>query len=101
MPTLYLLTTEYINSLVDAMIVDASDMETAQRLAKKISENIISTARRNTNDWGNEELNQVDLDKLLWTEDSIEGWELNDPDDILASLGWKIHLREPKIIRAT
>ena len=102
MPTLYLLITEYIDSLVDAMIVDASDMETAQRLAKKeISEDIISDARRRTNDRGNEELNQVDPDKLLWTEDSIQGWELNDPDGILASLGWKIHLRVPEIIRAT
>ena len=102
MPTLYLLTTEYIDPLVDAMIVDASDMETAQRLAKKeISEDIISDARRGTNDWGNEELDRVDPDKLLWTEDSIQGWELKDPDRILESLNWRIHLREAKILRAT
>ncbi len=99
MSTLYLLTIEYIDTPLATTIIDASDMGTAQRLAKEdASEDMKMFAR---GDLGHEKLDQANLDKLLWTEDSIEGWELSDPDDILGSYGWKIHLRVPEIIRAT
>ena len=102
MLTLYLLKTTYIDTLWDAVVIDASDMESAQRLAKEyLSEDIIRDARRRTNDRGNQELDRVDPNKLLWAEHDFEGWELNDPEGILASLGWEFHLGVAKIIRAT
>ena len=99
MSTLYLLTIEYTDTPLATTIIDASDMETAQRPAKEdASEDMKMFAR---GDLDHEKLDQANLDKLLWTENSIEGWELSDPDDILGSYGWKIHLRVPEIIRAT
>ena len=71
MSTLYLLTIEYIDTPLATTIIDAPDMETAQRLAKEdASEDMKMFAR---GDLGHEKLDQADLDKLLWTEDSIEG----------------------------
>ncbi len=99
MSTLYLLTIERIETLEATTIIDAPDMETARRLAKEdASENMKMFTR---GDFHDEELGQPNLDELLWTEDSVEGWELSDPDDILGSYGWKIHLRIPDIIQAT
>ena len=99
MSTLYLLTIEYVEMLQATTIIDAPNMETAQRLAKEDASENMKMFTRDTV-WP-EELGQPNLDKLLWTEDSIEGWELNDPDNILRPYGWKIHLRVPDIIRAT
>ena len=100
---LYLLTTTYINVLIDSVIIDAPDMETAQRIAKEEAdlEWIISRAKKNTSSHYHEQLDQLNPDKFLWREHEDEGWELTDRDDTLGGFGWTIHLQRPRLLRAT